>query len=57
MNRQTALGMSNDTINGEGTGGEERLRRTKSNNSFNRSANSAAFIRETLLLLLFAAPG
>jgi hypothetical protein len=27
------------------------------NNSFNRSANSAAFIREALLLLRFAAPG
>ena len=30
---------------------------TTANNSFNRSANSVAFMRETMLLLGFAAPG
>jgi len=34
----------NDTINSERSGEAEWARRTKSNNSLNRSANSAAFI-------------
>jgi hypothetical protein len=44
MNRQAAVGTSDDTISREGSGNEEWQRRTKSNNSFDRSANSAAFI-------------
>jgi hypothetical protein len=50
MNRHAALGALNGKINDEGSGEEERSRRTKSNNSFDRSANSAAFIRETWML-------
>jgi hypothetical protein len=35
MNRQSAMGMSDDRINEEGSGKKEWLRRTKSNNSLN----------------------
>jgi hypothetical protein len=56
MNRQTAMGRLNDTISGEGSGEEERQRRTKSNNSLNRSANSVAFIENLSVMALCARP-
>jgi hypothetical protein len=42
MNRQTAVGMLNGKISGEGSGGEERPRRTKSNKSLNPTRDSMA---------------
>jgi len=44
MNRHAAVGMFNDTINREGSVNEEWSRRTKSNNSLNRTLDSMAFI-------------
>ena len=39
-------------INIEGSGNAEWLRCTKPNNSLNRSANSAVFMRETMLVIM-----
>jgi hypothetical protein len=50
MNRHAAVGILDDRISREGSGNQECQRRTKSNNSFDRSANSAAFIRKTRML-------
>jgi hypothetical protein len=44
MNRQAALRVLNDTINREGSGNKQWQRRTKSNNSFNRSGDSIFFM-------------
>ncbi len=44
MNRHAAVGTLNDTINAEGSRSQEWSRRTKSNNSFDRSADWMAFI-------------
>ena len=64
MNRQTAVSAVNDRINVEGyrikvegSGQLAWLRHTKSNNSFNRSANSAASIEDLNDLEVVSAPG
>ncbi len=44
MNRRVAVDTLNDTISREGSGHEEWLRRTKSNNSFNPTLASELFI-------------
>jgi hypothetical protein len=46
MNRHAALGALNDSINIDGSGAAEWQRRTKPNNSFNRSGMSLPFIRK-----------
>jgi hypothetical protein len=43
MNRQTAVGALNDTIKREGSGNEERPRRTKSNKSLNPTPRQQFF--------------
>jgi hypothetical protein len=45
-----AVGASDDTIRRESSGNEEWSRRTKSNNSFDRSAASLSFIRKARML-------
>jgi len=57
MNRHAAMGALNDKINLEGSGEEERLRRTKSNNSFDRSGMSTPFIRKIEGLVRCFPPG
>ena len=57
VNRHEPLIMMDDTIKVEGSGNKEWLRRTKPNNSFNRSGNSAAFIPEVEGLIQSLPPG
>jgi hypothetical protein len=56
VNRQRAVGAVSDTINREMSENKERLQPTKSNNSFNRSANSVAFIENLNLSALNVRP-
>jgi hypothetical protein len=44
VNRQAVVGVLDGTINGEGSGDEEWLQRTKSNNSLNPTALSLSLI-------------
>jgi hypothetical protein len=57
MNRHRALGAMNDRNKRAGSGEEERLRRTKSNNSLNPTGNSMAFIRKIEGLIQFFPAG
>jgi len=57
MNRQTAVGTLNDTIIREGSSKEEWLRRTESNNSFNRSGISLLFIENLDAIRRYFPPG
>jgi hypothetical protein len=52
MNRRAAVGALNDKTNHESSGKAEWQSRTKPNISFNRSANGAAFMRETMLIIM-----
>jgi hypothetical protein len=56
MNRRVAVGVVNDKIKVGSSSNAEWQSRTKSNNSFNASGISAAFIRKTWMLVsLYAA--
>jgi hypothetical protein len=57
MNRHAAVGMMNDKISREGSGNKEWQRRTKSNNSFNRSGISLPFIESLDAIRRFFPPG
>jgi hypothetical protein len=57
LNRRAASGELNDRIKAAWSGMAEWLRRTKPNKSFDRSGNSAAFIRQLGCLVRCVPPG
>jgi hypothetical protein len=57
LNRHPAVNILNDRINIEGLGSTEWLRCTKPNKRFDRSGNSAAFIRQLEGLIHCVPPG
>ena len=57
MSRHAAVGKMNDTINHESSDKEEWSGRTKSNNSFDRSASQLGFCRQLESVGLVSAPG